>query len=72
MDEQRAEDDAKKVKEDDVMTWTGKTLRKCDMGPGKLTKRKSDTESLIMESLEEQEPVKKRPKAGNFGNFAGW
>jgi hypothetical protein len=57
------------------MTWTGKKLGGPVMKPGHLAasvKRHSDHDSLIVDSLEEQEPVKKKPKAGGFGNFAGW
>ena len=57
------------------MTWTGKKLGNYDKKPGHLTasvKRDLDQDGLIVDTLEEQEPVKKKPKAGGFGNFEGW
>jgi hypothetical protein len=57
------------------MTWTGKKLGGLVKKPGHLAasvKRNTDQDSLIVDSLEEQEPVKKKPKAGGFGNFSGW
>jgi hypothetical protein len=57
------------------MTWTGKKLGTFDKKPGHLVasaKRDADQKSLIVDTLEEQEPVKKKPKAGGFGNFSGW
>ena len=55
------------------MTWTGKKLAKFEnKKPGHLARRPVETESLIVETLEEQEPVKKKPKAGGFGDFSGW
>jgi hypothetical protein len=56
-----------------MMTWTGKKLSKLDnKKPGHLAKRNLESESLIVDTLEEQEPVKKKPKASGFGNFSGW
>jgi peptidyl-prolyl cis-trans isomerase-like protein 2 len=69
------EEDAKKLKEDDVTTWTGKKLSKFDKKPGHLTtsvKRNTNEDILAVDTFEVQEPVKKKPKAGGFGNFAGW
>ena len=57
------------------MTWTGKKLTKYDKTPGHLassTKRTAGDDTLIVDTLTEQEPVKKKPKAGGFGNFDGW
>ena len=57
------------------MTWTGKKLGKYDKKPGHLTastKRNADQDALIVDTLEEVEPVRKKPKAGGFGNFSGW
>jgi len=73
-DEQQAEEDARRVKEDDVVTWTGKKLGSYDKKVGHLAKRNAttDTEGLIVDTLEAQEPVKKKPKASGFGNFSGW
>ena len=56
------------------MTWTGKKLVGPVKKPGHLAasaKRNTDHDSLV-DSLEEHEPVKKKPKAGGFGNFSGW
>lgn len=76
MDEIQEEENGKKEQEDDVMTWTGKKLGEVKKKPGHLlatTKRNvAGQESLIVDTLEEQEPVKKKPKAGGFGNFSGW
>jgi hypothetical protein len=63
------------LKEDDVVTWTGKKLGNYEKRPGHLTasvKRNAEQSSLIVDSFQEQEPVKKKPKAGGFGNFSGW
>jgi ABC-type Zn2+ transport system substrate-binding protein/surface adhesin len=71
------EEDSKRLKEEDVMTWTGKKLSKFDKKPGHLTasvKRNTiaNEDVLAVNTFEVQEPVKKKPKAGGFGNFAGW
>jgi len=58
-----------------VTTWTGKKLGGPDKKPGHLAasvKRNAGQDSLIIDTLEEQEPVKKKQKAGGFGNFSGW
>ena len=61
------------MKEEDVTTWTGKKLGAVPKKPGHLaTKRVGDRESLIVDTLENQEPARKKPKAGGFGNFSGW
>ena len=69
------EEDAKKLKDDDVMTWTGKKVGNFDKKPGHLTaavKRSTTEDALAVDTFEVQEPVKKKPKAGGFGNFSGW
>ena len=73
LDEHEEEDAAKKLKEEDVTTWTGKKLGALPKKPGHLaTKRTTDRESLIVDTFEDLEPVRKKPKAGGFGNFSGW
>ena len=75
MEEEQEEEEAKREKEDDVMTWTGKKLGDNDKKPGHLAasvKRGGENESLIVDTLEVQETVKKKPKASGFGNFSGW
>jgi hypothetical protein len=57
------------------VTWTGKKLGNYEKRPGHLTasvKRNAEQSPLIVDSFQEQEPVKKKPKAGGFGNFSGW
>ena len=57
------------------MTWTGKKVGGSDKKPGHLaasSKRNASQNSLIVDTLEELEPVKKKPKAGGFGDFSGW
>jgi hypothetical protein len=57
------------------MTWTGKKLGKTEKKPGHLiaaVKRSAERDGLIVDKFEEQEPVKKKSKAGGFGNFSGW
>jgi hypothetical protein len=57
------------------MTWTGKKLGKYDKKPGHLAasmRRNGDQESLLVDTFEEPEPVKKKAKAGGFGDFSGW
>ena len=72
MEDQEAEAEAKKIKEDDVVTWTGKKLSNYEKRVGHLAKQNTESEGLIVDTLEAQEPVKKKPKAGGFGNFSGW
>jgi len=56
-----------------VVTWTGRKLGNYDKKVGHLAKRNMEqNEGLIVDTLETQEPVKKKPKAGGFGNFSGW
>ena len=75
VDDQKEEENAKKLKEDDVTTWTGKRLSGYEKRPGHLTaavKRNAEQSSLIVDSFQSQESMKKKPKAGLFGNFSGW
>lgn len=74
MEDQEKEDEAKKVKEDDVMTWTGRRLGEYDkVGQhAAATKRTANEDALIVDTITEQEPAKKKLKASGFGNFAGW
>lgn len=75
VDDQKEEENAKKLKEDDVTTWTGKRLAGYEKKPGHLTaavKRNAEQSSPIVDGFQPQEPVKKKPKAGGFGNFSGW
>jgi hypothetical protein len=57
------------------MTWTGKKLGKTEKRPGHLAaavKRNPERDGSMVDTFEEQEPVKKKSKAGGFGNFSGW
>lgn len=57
------------------MTWTGKKLGKIENQPGHLVaavKRSAERDVSKVDTFEEQEPVKKKSKAGGFGNFSGW
>ena len=75
MDDRLEDENAKGLKDDDVITWTGKKLGGSGTKPGHLLsslKRNVDQDALLVDTLEEQEPVKKKAKAGGFGNFDGW
>ena len=57
------------------MTWTGKKLAGPDKKPGHLVsslKRQVDQDALVVDTLEQPEPVKKKAKASGFGSFDGW
>jgi hypothetical protein len=57
------------------MTWTGKKLGKFEKKPGHLAagvKRAAEQEALIVDTFDEPEPVKKKPKPSGFGSFSGW
>lgn len=61
------------IKEDDLVTWTGKRLGPLPPGPlPSAAKGGAEEETLIVDTLGEPEPPKKRPKASGFGNFSGW
>jgi len=71
--------------EDDKLTWTGKRVRadgtvdqnSGGVGVGKYLKaaqlQQSAADEIIEEDLDAwEEPVKKKPKTGGFGNFDSW
>ena len=75
MGDRLEDENYKQLNDDDVMTWTGKKLGGPEKKPGHLLtslKRNVDQDALLVDTLEEQEPVKKKTKAGGFGNFDGW
>jgi peptidyl-prolyl cis-trans isomerase-like 2 len=75
MDDQVEEENSKRLKDDDIMTWTGKKLGGPDEKPGHLVsslKRQVDPGALAVDTVEQMEPVKKKAKAGGFGSFDGW
>jgi len=75
VEDEQLEEEANKVKEDDVMTWTGKKLGKDEKKPGHLVaavKRGAERDTPMVDTFQEQEPVKKKSKASGFGNFSGW
>jgi len=75
IEEEEEQEEAKKLKEDDVMTWTGKRLD-TSAKPGRLIASSKGSSAgnngLIVDTLQEPESVKKKPKASGFGNFDGW
>jgi peptidyl-prolyl cis-trans isomerase-like protein 2 len=67
-------ENSKRLKDDDIMTWTGKRLGEPDEKPGHLVsslERQVDQDALVVDT-EQMEPVKKKAKAGGFGSFDGW
>ncbi|OTA60390.1 peptidyl-prolyl cis-trans isomerase cyp8 [Hypoxylon sp. EC38] len=71
--------------EDDRITWTGKRVRQdgtVDQGGGggsvgkylqAAMKQQSNEDEIIEEDVDTwEEPVKKKPKVGGFGNFDNW
>ncbi|EPE29792.1 Cyclophilin-like protein [Glarea lozoyensis ATCC 20868] len=87
-DKDAAEKEREEIKkqggtEDDKTTWTGKRLRADGTvvqndqagGVGKYLRAASEKEAVatsVDDDMQEFEPVKKKIKAGGFGNFDGW
>jgi peptidyl-prolyl cis-trans isomerase-like protein 2 len=87
-DKDAAEKEKEEIKkqggtEDDKTTWTGKRLRAdgtvmqsdTSGGVGKYLRAASDKDVVatsVDDDMQEFEPVKKKIKAGGFGNFDGW
>jgi peptidyl-prolyl cis-trans isomerase-like 2 len=75
VEDQLKEENSKHLNQDDVMTWTGKKLGGPEKKPGHLVsslKQSVDQDALFVDTLEVTEPVKKKAKAGGFGDFDGW
>ncbi|KAG9237709.1 peptidyl-prolyl cis-trans isomeras-like protein-like 2 [Amylocarpus encephaloides] len=81
-DKEKAEVKRQGGTEDDKTTWTGKRIRgdgtvvqnDQSSSVGKYLKAASEanTAKLIHDDEMDMEPVKKKAKAGGFGNFDGW